>query len=274
MGVNAPQYTEEELEQFRQQNEEGVTFEGKHYTLYEATQRQRKFERTIRKQKRRILVDEATGDAAKLQTDQIRLVRLRQEYARFSKGVGLPMQHARMETAGFDWKKGKAAESVAKSAKMRIELRDPARFKDAVTIWEPFKGDAITHRSLYNNLAKSDIGKETIEFITSGKCFVEVTYTDDAPKDELGNTIGKFITVYAKNTKTIKRTAATLVHEVTHCKYGIGGSQYAEAVCFAREHIHQYGRLTFGDLHNIIKTVKELYPEYNWRKGGRNKWKK
>ena len=54
----------------------------------------------------------ATGDAAKLQTDQIRLVRLRQEYARFSKGVGLPMQHARMETAGFDWKKGKAAEST------------------------------------------------------------------------------------------------------------------------------------------------------------------
>lgn len=116
MGVNSPQYTEEELEEFRQQNEEGVTFEGKHYTLYEATQRQRKFERTIRKQKRRILVDEATGDKDKLQTDQIRLVRLRQEYARFSKGVGLPMQHARMETAGFDWKKGKAAEGVAKAA--------------------------------------------------------------------------------------------------------------------------------------------------------------
>ena len=88
------------------------------------------------------------------------------------------------------------------------------------------------------------------------------------------NTIGKSITVYAKNTKTIKKTASTLVHEVTHCKYGIGGSQYAEAVCFAREHIHEYGQLTFKDLRNIIKTVKELYPEYNWRKGGRNKWKK
>lgn len=121
MGVNEPQYTEEELEQFRKQNEDGVTYEGRHYTLYEATQRQRKFERTIRKQKRRILVDEATGDKDKLQTDQIRLVRLRQEYARFSKGVGLPMQHARMETAGFDWKKAKAAEkaheALAASAK-------------------------------------------------------------------------------------------------------------------------------------------------------------
>ena len=106
-------HSEEELEEFRKQNEEGVTFDGKHYTLYEATQRQRKFERTIRKQKRRLLVDEATEDAEKLQIDQIKLQRLKQEYARFSKGVGLPVQHTRMETAGFTWKHGKAAEAVA-----------------------------------------------------------------------------------------------------------------------------------------------------------------
>lgn len=116
MGVNEPQYSNAELEDFRQKNEEGVTFDGKHYTLYEATQRQRKFERTIRKQKRRILVDEATGDKDKLLVDQVKLQRLKQEYTRFSKGVGLPAQHARMEAAGFDWKKGKAAES-ARSAK-------------------------------------------------------------------------------------------------------------------------------------------------------------
>ena len=114
LGVNEPQYTAEQLEQFRRENEEGVTYEGRHYTLYEATQRQRKFERTIRKQKRRILVDESTGDKEKLQADQIKLVRLREEYSRFSKGVGLPMQHTRIETAGFDWKKGKAAERAVR----------------------------------------------------------------------------------------------------------------------------------------------------------------
>lgn len=118
MGVNEPQYTEAELEDFRKQNEEGVTYDGKHYTLYEATQRQRKFESTIRKQKRRILVDEATGDEDKLVADQVKLQRLKQEYARFSQGTGLPMQHARMETAGFDWKKGKEAEKVAKTVKI------------------------------------------------------------------------------------------------------------------------------------------------------------
>ena len=58
-------------------------------------------------------MDEATGDKDKLQTDQMRLQRLKQEYKRFSDGTGLRMQHERLETAGFDWKKAKAAEKVA-----------------------------------------------------------------------------------------------------------------------------------------------------------------
>ena len=113
--MNSPQYTPEELEAMRQENEEGVTFDGKHYTLYEATQRQRKFERSIRDRKRKILIDETVGDKDKLQQDQIRLQVLKQEYARFSKGVGLPMQHNRMEKAGFTWKHGKTAENTFES---------------------------------------------------------------------------------------------------------------------------------------------------------------
>ena len=113
LGVNEPQYTNEELEQMRQDNEKGIVYEGKHYTVYEATQRQRKLERSIRKQKREVLIDEATGDKDKLQQDQIRLVRYREEYNRFSKAAGLPMQHERAELAGFTWKRGKAAEQIA-----------------------------------------------------------------------------------------------------------------------------------------------------------------
>ena len=112
MGVNEPQYTAAELEEFRRQNAEGIDFEGRHYSLYEAAQRQRSLERGIRKTKRRILIDEATGDTEKLQWDQIRLVRTREEYHRFSKAAGLPEQHERMEKAGFTWKHGKAAEKV------------------------------------------------------------------------------------------------------------------------------------------------------------------
>lgn len=113
LGVNEPQYTNAELEEFRQQNEAGVTVDGKHYTLYEATQRQRKLERAIRKRKHRILIDEHLGDKDTLQTDQIRLQLLKQEYNRFSKAAGLPNQYERMEAAGFTWKHGKAAKEGA-----------------------------------------------------------------------------------------------------------------------------------------------------------------
>lgn len=115
IGVNAPQYTAKQLEEMRQENEKGITYEGKHYTLYEARQRQRNLESAARNRKRRILIDEQLGDKDKLQNDQIRLQLIKQEYSRFSKAAGLPTQHARMEAAGFDWKKGRATEKVAKS---------------------------------------------------------------------------------------------------------------------------------------------------------------
>lgn len=114
LGINSPQYTPEELEKFRGDNQKGVTVDGKHYTGYEATQMQRKLERSMRLQKRRILVDEATGDKDKLLTDQIRLQRLRQEYSRFSKAAGLRTEDERAQVAGFGHKEAARAVAAAK----------------------------------------------------------------------------------------------------------------------------------------------------------------
>lgn len=132
MGVNSPQYTDEELEEFRRQNEEGVTVGDKHYTLYEATQRQRSIERSIRKRKHHILVDEQLGDAEKLQQDQIHLQILRQRYHEFSKAAGLPEQYERLEKAGFTWKHGKSAESTVEK-KLKIIL-EKARNGDKIEL--------------------------------------------------------------------------------------------------------------------------------------------
>lgn len=106
LGVNRPQYTPQELERFRADNEKGVTVDGKHYTGYQATQMQRKLERAIRAQKRRVMVDEATGDGEKLSQDKTRLNILHQRYREFSKAAGLRTQYERTEVAGFG-KKGR-----------------------------------------------------------------------------------------------------------------------------------------------------------------------
>ena len=111
MGINDPQYTPEELAEMKRENAEGITYEdGKHYTLYEATQRQRGLERTLRKQKRKILIDEKTGDEDKLAIDQTRYVVANDEYHRFSKAAGLRLQHERANVPGFGAKQHSAAE--------------------------------------------------------------------------------------------------------------------------------------------------------------------
>lgn len=114
LGVSLPQYSTAELEAMRDDNEKGIEYNGKHYTGYEATQRQRQLEAAIRKQKRRILVDEATGDTKKLETDRIKLQTLRQEYNRFSKAAGLRTQAERAEVAGFGYKEANAADKAAR----------------------------------------------------------------------------------------------------------------------------------------------------------------
>ena len=108
----------------RQDNETGVDYNGRHYTMYEATQRQRKLERSIRSQKRKILVDEKTGDKEKLQTDQIRDQMLNQECKRFSKAAGLWLQHERLEVPGFGPKQAQAAEKAAQEYKIELENRE------------------------------------------------------------------------------------------------------------------------------------------------------
>ena len=120
LGVNRPQYTPEELEKFRVDNEKGVTVDGKHYTGYQATQMQRKLERAIRTQKRRVMVDEAAGDKEKLEQDKTKLTVLRQRYAAFSKAAGLRTQEERTEVAGFG-EKVKTASQMVKSLDKSVE---------------------------------------------------------------------------------------------------------------------------------------------------------
>lgn len=122
-GASVPQYTPEELEEMRQKNEKGITFRGKHYTGYEATQRQRRLERAIRAQKRKILIDKATGDSEKLETDQIKLQLLRQDYKAFSKAAGLRTQHERLEKVGFSWKEA----TEAKNTFLKTFTNEPSR---------------------------------------------------------------------------------------------------------------------------------------------------
>lgn len=94
-GVSERTYTDEQLEHI--DDGLGCTFEGKTYTAYEATQEQRKVERTIRKLKREKAAYKAAGLREEEQAVNIRLRRLNAKYKAFSAAAGLPEQRERMK---------------------------------------------------------------------------------------------------------------------------------------------------------------------------------
>lgn len=92
-GVMERTYTDKQLEHI--DDGLGCTFEGKTYTAYEATQMQRRVERTIRNLKREKAAYKAAGLTEKERAVNIRLRRLNAKYKAFSEAAGLPEQWER-----------------------------------------------------------------------------------------------------------------------------------------------------------------------------------
>ena len=78
------------------ENRPKIQFEGREYDDYQATQKQRQIERTVRKLKRHKTAFEAAGLTEDAQAANIRLRRLNAEYRAFSRAAGLPEQRERM----------------------------------------------------------------------------------------------------------------------------------------------------------------------------------
>ena len=129
-GVSERTYTDEQLANI---DKPPFQYEGKTYTTYEATQKQRQIERTIRKLKRDVTAFKAAGLDDEAQTSQIRMKRLSKEYTAFSKAAGLREQRERMQVTYGDGSVTKKAEPVAK---LTAEPEETAsRYSDVTAQW-------------------------------------------------------------------------------------------------------------------------------------------
>lgn len=105
-GISEPSYTEEELKNI---DPPPFEYNGKTYTCYEATQRQRYMERSMRKTKREIIAADATGDKDRFTEKSVLLRRQKEEYNKFSKAAGLLTRNERAQVGEF----GRSAASRA-----------------------------------------------------------------------------------------------------------------------------------------------------------------
>lgn len=97
--ISVPSYTEEQLKNI---DPPPIEYDGKTYTYYECTQRQRRIETAVRKTKREVISSKASGDEDMFTAKSVLLRRQREEYEKFSSAASLLTQKERTQAYGFD----------------------------------------------------------------------------------------------------------------------------------------------------------------------------
>jgi hypothetical protein len=97
-----PTYTQEQLNKILEDNERGYTTpDGRHYTLYECTQIQRRYERNIRNAKEKYLFSKAIKDTNSMSVAKTKVNALMTQYRQFSNACGIPIQRSRISVKDY-----------------------------------------------------------------------------------------------------------------------------------------------------------------------------
>lgn len=101
LGISKPLYTKEQLEKDKSKNIKGFEYEGKHYTMYEGEQLQRKLELEIRKQKDTQILAKFSGDMELVAESQTKITQLTHKYNNLCKANGLKPKKQRMSVINY-----------------------------------------------------------------------------------------------------------------------------------------------------------------------------
>ena len=102
--AHKPTWTLQELEELKQQNKDGYTTkDGKHFSMYECTQIQRRYETDIRYAKEGYMMAKEAKNEKLMEYYDTRIHKLNREYNQFSKDCGLKKQRNRASVSGFSY---------------------------------------------------------------------------------------------------------------------------------------------------------------------------
>ena len=127
-GISKRKYTDEWLEEQNRKENEKKDYKGKEFDTYEASQRQRLLERTIRKYKQDIkLLERAEADKDIITLKRAKLKAVEREYVDFSKAMGLKQQGERLRVS-----------NVYNSSE-KSPLNTNIKYKDVTSEWKKVK---------------------------------------------------------------------------------------------------------------------------------------
>ena len=274
LGVSEPTYTAAELKEFKNNSNKEIEINGKKYTKYEASQAMRNIETKVRYAKEKYIIGESLNDEILKAEASDKIKALNVTYRNIAKKAGLEQKRDRMYVPGYNGRQNETKNINVKREKPLTGSGNSGiinydKVNDIFDYNNSNINSKITPQEIFNDLFTSNIGKEMLEYI---ECLPEKPKLDyfSTPQGIRGEEKNGVITIYVNNCKDIKTASCAVIHECTHRKYGIGQSQWAESQCVAAELLHRRNRnyLTFSEKRMIIKAVKDVYPEYNWRKGG------
>lgn len=101
LGVNEPQYSDDELKRIEQESQQKIEIDGKEYTKYECTQLQRNLERRIREQKDIQILGRTSKNKSLIDKSQLKITQLTNKYKEISDKSNLPTKMNRLKVSGY-----------------------------------------------------------------------------------------------------------------------------------------------------------------------------
>lgn len=199
-GISERVYSDEELDELRRQENTPREWNGKQYTAYEASQRQRRLETTMRAQRQKIkLLEEGGASDDELIAARARYRATSAEYSRFSQAMGIPQQRERMTVDGL----GNVGQVMYKVSNNSSDESDISR-----------AFNAMTGRKYKNTVEDFSDGLKTLKNKKVKSVFEKAAKDAEYAKSDRKNSY------YNPKTKRIflakSASPSTVAHEVFH----------------------------------------------------------
>lgn len=249
-GITPRTYTDEQLDKMNEEENKPVEYNGKKYTKYEATQRQRRLETEMRAQRQKIkLLEEGEADEQAIINARARYVKTSDEYVNFSKSVGLSQQWDRV-TVGSNTLK-----SITKPKKAEMPLRGIKSADDG-------KIRGMNSNKHIANSSKGDILKEESKERFSGRYSASQERIDRLIQDDLSGINFTEKPVYNSRIRsngktTVREFADGTVKEVVKVEIGKQDNSSAEFLEDTILHEELEARIAIRSRYS--KRYKELY---------------
>ena len=135
-----------------------------------------------------------------------------------------------------------------------------ARAIDSMFYADDYEFKSYTKEEIIENLKTSAVGLEAFQYLEDNPQ-VKSQLSEDNERSDRGEHNKNLLTIWLNNCPNVRVAGQTVIHEVTHHRYGIGGSQQAETICFAFEKMHKENRkyLKQEEWDTLVELTKTVY---------------